>query len=116
MNTYLIEIADEDIWDMLPGFLSNRHRDVEALTSALATASFPTIQRLGHNMKGAGAAYGFPEITTIGAALETAARSSDAPTARALTARLADYLVRVHPVPAFTPEEVFEASPIATAA
>ena len=116
LNSYLIEIDDEDIWEMLPAFLANRERDVDALRAAIATGDFPTIQRLGHNMKGAGAAYGFPEISEIGAALESAARGGDLSSAHFLTAQLADYLARVEVVPAFPLEDDATDPTIATAA
>ena len=102
--TYSVKIDDEDVWEMVPTFLGNRERDVAALRTALAAGDTSTIQRLGHNMKGAGAAYGFPEITNLGAALETAAHTADAAIARSLTEQLADYLSRVEVVPAFTAE------------
>ena len=105
--TYFIEIDDEDVWEMAPTFLGNRERDVAALRTALEAGDSSTIQRLGHNMKGAGAAYGFPEITTLGAALESAARAADVSAAQDLTTQLADYLARVEVVPAFTPEDDF---------
>ena len=111
--TYFIEIDDEDVWEMVPTFLGNRERDVAALRTALEAGDSSTIQRLGHNMKGAGAAYGFPEITNLGAALETAARTADDATARSLTEQLADYLSRVAVVPAFAAARVER---IATAA
>ena len=101
---YLVEIDDEDIWEMLPDFLTNRRRDVTTLRTALTSQDLPTIQRLGHNMKGAGTAFGLPEITHLGAALESAARTADTTSAHSLTDQLADYLSRVEVVPAFSPE------------
>ena len=101
LTPYIIEIDDEDVWEMLPDFLDNRRRDVSILRAAAAGGDLPTVQRLGHNMKGAGSAYGFPEITHLGAGLENAARSSDTAAALSLTAQLEDYLSRVEVVPAF---------------
>src|SRR5688572_21298789 len=97
----LVEIDDEDVWEMLPQFLANRRRDLGTLRLALETGDFPTAQRLGHNMKGAGAAYGLREITLLGAALESAAQLGVPTTALQLTEQLDNYLARVKLVPTF---------------
>jgi hypothetical protein len=39
---------------------------------------FCAIQVLGHNCKGIGSGYGFPEFSTVGANVECAARALDA--------------------------------------
>jgi hypothetical protein len=60
-----------------PDFLANRRLDVEKMWDALARKDFAAIQHIGHNSKGIGAGYGFPEISRIGAAIETAAKARD---------------------------------------
>jgi hypothetical protein len=60
-----------------PAFLANRRLDVAKLRDALATRDFTTVQTIGHNCKGTGAGYGFPEISSIGSAIESAARAQD---------------------------------------
>jgi len=69
---------DPDIADLVPGFLENRRRDVVFLRASAQRRDFPSARRIGHRMKGMGAAYGFPAIGRIGAALEQAARERDA--------------------------------------
>jgi hypothetical protein len=56
------------------------------MRAALATGDFETIRVIGHNCKGIGK--GFPEIGTLGAALEIAAQAADA---SAIEASLADF-------------------------
>jgi PAS domain S-box-containing protein len=65
----------------VPAFLQGRRRDVVTMRECLARGDFRHIETLGHRMKGAGASFGFPSITDIGAALERAAAgATDAPT------------------------------------
>jgi PAS domain S-box-containing protein len=60
-----------------PKFIANRQADLIKLREALAAGDFAIAQSIGHNCKGTGAGYGFPEIAKLGAALETAAVSHD---------------------------------------
>jgi PAS domain S-box-containing protein len=63
---------------MRPAFLSNRQGDLTKMREALEALDFATIQKIGHNCKGIGAGYGFPEMSVVGANVETAARTLDA--------------------------------------
>jgi len=60
-----------------PEFLANRWRDLDKMRNALSNADFAAIAAIAHNCKGIGAGYGFPEISSLGAALEKAAKASD---------------------------------------
>jgi CheY-like chemotaxis protein len=68
------ESIDEPIAARRPGFLANRKVDLAKMKEALAGTDFATLQIIGRNCKGIGSGYGFPEISTIGAAIETAAQ------------------------------------------
>ncbi|HSP06990.1 MAG TPA: Hpt domain-containing protein, partial [Acidobacteriota bacterium] len=70
--------ADPEIADLIPKFLDNRMKDIEALREALERGDFETIRTLGHMMKGAGGGYGFLGITEIGKMLEESARAGNA--------------------------------------
>jgi HPt (histidine-containing phosphotransfer) domain-containing protein len=59
-----------------PAFLENRRLDLEKMRVALAAGDFASIQVIGHNCKGTGVGYGFPEITAFGSAIEQAAKAS----------------------------------------
>jgi hypothetical protein len=52
----------------------------------------------GHSLKGSGGGYGFAPLTTIGAAIETAAKAKDAASIEAALAQYADYIQRVEVV------------------
>jgi len=90
-----IVIVDEDLQDLVPGYLENRRKDVEELRGALARSDFEAIRVLGHKMKGSGGGYGFDEISEIGHALEDAAKQSQAAKIQEEIDRLQYYLDHV---------------------
>jgi HPt (histidine-containing phosphotransfer) domain-containing protein len=94
-NEKIIVHADEDIADLIPGFLKNRRRDVETLKEGLQNNDYESIQILGHSMKGVGGGYGFDAIAGIGMSIEQAAKEKDAGEIRKQTGALSNYLERV---------------------
>ena len=90
--------VDEDLEDLIPGFLDNRHKDVETMTAALACGDYETVRVLGHSMKGSGGGYGFDAITDIGMSLETAAKEADSSELQKWINELSIYLGRVEVV------------------
>lgn len=80
---------------LVPRYLSGRHKDIEALWSALDREDFAVIARVGHNLKGTGSPYGFPEITEIGRSLERAGKENDKTEAARHVAHLENYLTVV---------------------
>jgi HPt (histidine-containing phosphotransfer) domain-containing protein len=92
--------VEEDLLDLIPGFLENRSEDIRAMREALERADYVLIRRRAHDMKGAGGGYGFDGVSRIGAGMEQAALNRDAAgVARGLD-ELADYLARVVVQPA----------------
>jgi HPt (histidine-containing phosphotransfer) domain-containing protein len=94
----IIVHVDEEIEDLIPGFLENRRKDVNRLQEALTSGDYETIRTLGHGMKGAGGGYGFDAITDIGGSLEIAAKQKNTEEIRKGIDELADYLERVEVV------------------
>jgi len=88
-------VADEDIADLIPGYLEHRLEDVAAIRSAIDGGDFEVVRILGHSMKGSGGGYGFDGITEIGAALEAAGKEADPAAAVHSIAALEDYLNRL---------------------
>jgi HPt (histidine-containing phosphotransfer) domain-containing protein len=86
---------DPGLEEIVPGFLENRRRDVQALEVALQQNNLAQIRMIGHRMKGDGGGYGFDAISTIGAALEQAAAREDRSAIQRHTAEFIDFLVRV---------------------
>jgi HPt (histidine-containing phosphotransfer) domain-containing protein len=75
---------------LLPSYLARRAQDVQLLSGALERHDFESIARAGHNLRGNGVSFGFPELSAIGEALEEAARSGSADGIRKGIARLGD--------------------------
>ena len=86
---------DADLEDLIPGFLENRHSDIQAINQALQEENYESVQVIGHGMKGAGGGYGFEEISEIGDKLEQAAKNEEKRTIRILADELAAYLEKV---------------------
>jgi HPt (histidine-containing phosphotransfer) domain-containing protein len=71
------ESISELVQSRRPIFLANRWSDLEKMRVALAVQDFQAIQKIGHNCKGIGKGYGFPQISEIGASIQSAARAQD---------------------------------------
>src|SRR5262245_16143506 len=89
---------DADLQELIPGYLENRHSDIQAMQQALAQGDYETIRLVGHSMKGSGGGYGFDTITEIGDALEQAAKDRAPETIRRWMGELLTYLQRVQVV------------------
>jgi HPt (histidine-containing phosphotransfer) domain-containing protein len=93
-NSHKVVIA-KDLEDLIPVFLKNRHKEVDTLRVALASADFEQLRQLGHRMKGVGNSYGFERVSVIGKQIEDGARSGDRAALEACIAGYADYLAKV---------------------
>ncbi|MBE0614651.1 MAG: Hpt domain-containing protein [Burkholderiales bacterium] len=95
MSEKLIIAVDAQIAALVPRFLDNRAADVDKIRAALARGDFEAVRVAAHGMKGAGGAYGFPEISRLGAEMEESVRRRDAAAITSLAARLEAYLARI---------------------
>jgi signal transduction histidine kinase/HPt (histidine-containing phosphotransfer) domain-containing protein len=93
-STIVVKV-DDDIRELIGGFLANRNADVPKLLEAIESEDFETVRVIGHNMKGVGSNYGFDGITDIGAELEIAGKQQETLLAQRQVAVLVDYLERV---------------------
>lgn len=84
-----------ELQDLIPMFMERRYQDVEVVSEAQQCGDYETIWKVGHNMKGTGAAYGFDLVTDIGCKLEEAASRQDAAQVQSLMEELAAYLQHV---------------------
>ena len=96
LRTESVPPIDPVIAARVPIFLQNRRMDVGIMLSALGLGDLPTVRRLGHNMRGTGASYGFQAITDIGAAIELEAGKGNTDTARHWVDALSAYLDTVN--------------------
>ena len=94
----IIAHVDNDLADLIPGYLANRKKDIIAIHDALEKKDLETIQILGHSMKGSGGGYGFETITEIGMLMEKAAKEGRYESISLQVKRLEDYLRRVEVV------------------
>ncbi len=78
------KLEDHGDIDIPPGleecartYIKNQGEGFLSLQGLLHNQDFQQLQMRAHDMKGTGESYGFPEITRIGASLETAAKERD---------------------------------------
>ena len=93
-DAYKVTVA-KDLEDLIPVFLKNRAKEVDALRVALAAADFEQLRQIGHRMKGVGTSYGFPQVSTFGKGVEDGARSGDRASLDACVKQYADFLAKV---------------------
>jgi len=90
----VIQVKPE-IADLVPGYISNRKKDVEDMKWFVKEGRFEEIKTMGHKMKGGGKLYSMELVTVLGDKIEKAAIAMDkAPIEEAL-AVLEDYFERV---------------------
>ena len=68
--------------DLTPMYLLNCRDNVAAMSAAHERSDDELLLLLAHRMKGSGSAYGFPEITRLATAVESAAHAADISTVR----------------------------------
>jgi len=91
----IIVRVDPDLEDLIPGFLENRHKEIQSVFEALARDDYAAIATIGHTMKGVGGGYGFDAITDIGRSVEQAAKDKNRAKIKASLNKLSDYLGRI---------------------
>ena len=89
-------IVQKDLEDLIPVFMRNRHKELDALRVALAAADFEQLRQLGHRMKGVGNSYGFEQISVLGKQIEDHAKIKDLTGLQTLITAYTDYLARVN--------------------
>jgi HPt (histidine-containing phosphotransfer) domain-containing protein len=70
----VIEVPEDLPRELVEQYLNSCREDLLRLQSALADSDYDRARRVGHQMKGNGTPYGFPDVTLIGSAIEQAAR------------------------------------------
>lgn len=93
-DDYKVTVA-KDLEDLIPVFMKNRHKELDALRVALASADFEQLRQLGHRMKGVGNSYGFSRVSTLGKHIEDGARSGDRALLQASITEYDEYLSKV---------------------
>lgn len=91
-------IIDNDLEELIPGFLENRKKDLLSLKEALVKQDHEVMQSIGHSLKGVGGGYGFEELSRLGAEVENSAKAANLDLLEKLVGELDDYLSRVQVV------------------
>jgi len=81
-----------ELRELAPRFLAHRRGDADRAREAIDREDFKTVRAIGHTMKGSGSAYGFDDITTLGAEMEQLAKTGDAQGLEVAVTRLIEYL------------------------
>jgi HPt (histidine-containing phosphotransfer) domain-containing protein len=87
----IVEV-DEDLSDLIPGFLTHKRADIAAIFEAVTQRDYAEISHIAHRIKGEGGSYGFDAMTEIGRSLEQAAATRDDGAVAALARQLLSYL------------------------
>ena len=93
-QTITVTVA-KDLEDLIPTFMTNRGKELEALKAALAAGDFEQLRQIGHRMKGVGNSYGFEKISLLGKYIEDGAKAGDRAGLEPRLVEYADYLGRV---------------------
>jgi len=78
--------------ELLCGYLQRMRDSLPNLQGTLARLDFDAARVYGHRLKGSGGAYGVPQLSEIGAAIEIAAKAGKADELGALAERLSALL------------------------
>ena len=69
---------DDDEWaEMQEMYINHTSKELKNIKENLDSVAFDSLRTFGHNIKGSGGMYGFDEITTRGAAIESAAMNEN---------------------------------------
>jgi HPt (histidine-containing phosphotransfer) domain-containing protein len=65
--------------DMMTRYLERRIRELEDCQRFLADKQFTKLEKVGHQLRGNGVTFGFPELSSIGIKLEQSSQDKDLP-------------------------------------
>jgi HPt (histidine-containing phosphotransfer) domain-containing protein len=92
MPDRVIVEVDEDLCDLIPGFMTHKRADIAAIFDAVERRDYAAIGSIAHRIKGEGGSYGFDAITQTGRSLEHAAATRDDGAVTTLARQLLSYL------------------------
>jgi HPt (histidine-containing phosphotransfer) domain-containing protein len=86
--SFKMNIPDE----MLKKYHERRKRDLEELTKAMASRDYEPFRRIGHQLKGNGATYGYEELGRLGQKMEEAGNGKNSVEAESCLAELTSWV------------------------
>ena len=81
-------------------YLVRRNKDLIDCNTALIEKTPTILERIGHQLKGNAATYGYPELGLIGAAMETSAKNNNWDELALLTGKFEQFLLALPKHPA----------------
>ena len=81
-----------ELRELAPRYLAHRRGEVDQLREAIDREDFEAVRVIGHAMRGSGSAYGFDDITALGAEIERLAKETDVPALDTVITSLTEYL------------------------
>lgn len=87
--------VDPEIKAIAPQFLAAIRAKISPYLQEIKPEDLQEISRLGHQLKGEGAAFGFPSLGDQGMQLEIAAGQGDSGAAQSIMQRMVDFLDRI---------------------
>lgn len=78
--------------ESLQRYKSRRHADLVRCRECLKKRDYETIQNIGHNLKGNGASFGFPELSQLGEKMECSAKELNESQIALLVDRLEEWV------------------------
>jgi PAS domain S-box-containing protein len=69
-----VEYINSDLKELIPAFFHNTKEEINKLEDAANQNDWPTIERMGHSIKGSSYGYGFKHMGRIGRKMQIAAR------------------------------------------
>jgi HPt (histidine-containing phosphotransfer) domain-containing protein len=84
--------VDAELDALKPVYLQSIKANIDAISEAVDREDYTVARKLGHQMAGSGGAYGFPEITKLGRALENAAKEENGADVRIHLAELGKHV------------------------
>ena len=95
MSDRVIVEVDEDLSDLIPGFMTHKRADIDTIFEAVTRRDYAEIGRIAHRVKGEGGSYGFDTMTELARSLEVAASRRDDSAATTLARQLLSYIDHV---------------------
>jgi len=84
--------ADQEIADLVPGFLTNRSKELKQVQNWIELGQLDELVRWGHTVKGISAPYGFPSLGEMAAQFEREAKAAHLDQLKPLFSRIQEYV------------------------
>ena len=68
---------DPDLKELIPDYIEKRRGELSELKTLLENLDYPSIQKIGHKLRGSAGSYGFPILSETGKEIEEGAHDQD---------------------------------------